>query len=118
MIRRLFLWLPLLLATILLSACAGPPQAAPVEEVVPIAVGGSDPTQAPSAQEEPASGQPTPPPTESAEQSAEPAAEIVPEATYVSHRAAPAPPDTFVADSAQFVAATGRPQLLEFFTYW
>ena len=31
----------------------------------------------------------------------------------------PAPVDSdFRADSAQVVAATGRPQLLEFFTYW
>ncbi|GAB4476876.1 MAG: hypothetical protein Kow00124_19490 [Anaerolineae bacterium] len=123
MIRRLFVWLPPLLAAALLSACASPRQAAPAGEAVPASAGGgdspaaADPAQAPVAGE-PEAVQPTLPPTESAEQPTAPPAEAAPEVDYVSHRAAPAPPDTFVADSAQFVAATGRPQLIEFFTYW
>jgi cytoskeletal protein RodZ len=34
------------------------------------------------------------------------------------HRTAPASPGAFVSDQAQFVGATGSPQLVEFFTYW
>jgi hypothetical protein len=34
------------------------------------------------------------------------------------YRTAPASPGTFVSDQAQFVGATGSPQLIEFFTYW
>jgi hypothetical protein len=34
------------------------------------------------------------------------------------YRTAPASPGTFVSDQAQFVGATGNPQLIEFFTYW
>lgn len=34
------------------------------------------------------------------------------------HRAAPAPPTAIVADSAEFFAATGNPQLVEIFTDW
>jgi hypothetical protein len=34
------------------------------------------------------------------------------------YRTAPASPGTFVSDQAQFVGATGNPQLVEFFTYW
>ena len=36
----------------------------------------------------------------------------------VLHRDNPAPPSSFVADSPEWVAATGRPQLIEFFAYW
>jgi hypothetical protein len=34
------------------------------------------------------------------------------------YRSAPASPGTFVSDQAQYVGATGNPQLIEFFTYW
>lgn len=41
------------------------------------------------------------------------------EATSEPQRPAePASPDAFRADAVEFVAATGRPQLVEFFAYW
>ena len=67
-----------------------PPTAETVAEV----------TEAPPAEEEP--------PTEA------PPAEII----TAAHRAAPAPPEQFVADAGTWVGNTGRPQLVEFFAYW
>lgn len=67
---------------------------------------------------------PTAPPTSPAATEAEPtpggstSAEIDP-AVAALLPDAPAPPDgDFRSDSAAVVGATGRPQLLEFFTFW
>lgn len=56
--------------------------------------------------------------TAPAEESAEPAEASVAEVVTVSGPSAPADPGEFRADSAERVAATGNPQLVEFFAYW
>jgi hypothetical protein len=47
-------------------------------------------------------------------------AESEPDEIYFApgQRTQPAPPDQFASDSVDVIAATGRPQLVEFFTFW
>lgn len=126
------LWVFLLAVALGVAACGGAPgpDAAPVDgsESEPVQAEQSELTGQPSAEAD------SPEPTEAvvADQAAEPepteeaaAEEPVEEAPLAEgalephiYRTAPASPGVFVSDQAQYVGATGNPQLIEFFTYW
>lgn len=128
--RKTTLWLALAAVMVVGAACGGGETVAPADELVvaPDAAALVQPEQAPAAL-------PTPLPTPEAgaaqpvEPAAEPAADAAPQDApppapanaqpLPGRPSAPAPIDSdFRADPASVVAATGRPQFIEFFAYW
>lgn len=112
------LWLLLALALLAGAACAAPP-AAPLDEPTVA------PTEALPEAPPDASTDAPPPEATVAEEAGEAGDEPDPAPTEPEQAATPVPgrPDApagaeFRSDPSSVVAATGRPQLLEFFTYW
>lgn len=112
--RTLLAFYALLLVTFLLVACGGASEepdvsVPPAEEPEVQAVEPSQPNG--QAAEEPVVEEAVP--EEAVAQEPEPISfEPRP------HRVEPAPLDAFIEDDAQYYAATGKPQLIEIFTYW
>jgi hypothetical protein len=116
--KKPIVWVVLLAVALVAAACSGASEPAAAPPAPQVEVDESQPALA---------EQQTPPePTAeivSEEEAAEPEPieEAAPAASAPEprpHRAAPASPGAFVSDQAQFVGATGSPQLIEFFTYW
>jgi hypothetical protein len=125
-------WVVLLAVALGVAACGG----APGPDAVQVEGSESGPVQAeqPGLAEQPSVEAAPPEPTEAVvpDQAAEPSptegaaveapVEEAPPAEAVLephiYRSAPASPGVFVSDQAQYVGATGNPQLIEFFTYW
>ena len=120
------MWVVLLAVALVAVACGGAPEPTDAQPSPQLEVDESEPELAeqPAGQEAPPeAAEPEPTegaaPEEAIEQ--ETVEEVAPAEAALElrpHRAAPAPPSEFVADQAQFVGATGSPQLVEFFTYW
>jgi hypothetical protein len=114
MLKRPALWV-VMVAVMLFGAACSSAATVPADQSAPAEV---EPAQEevveslPEAAEE-SSEVVEEPVEEAVEEPAQPAADV-----EVLHRANPAPPESFVADSPEWVAATGRPQLIEFFAYW
>lgn len=109
-------WLPVIAVALSLAACAGP---ATLQPEIAAPAEGAPPADVTQAAEPAVGGAPTVAPQDPS------AATVPPEAAPAEdgfeprpHRAAPAPPDVFTEDSAEFFAATGAPQMVEIFTYW
>jgi|GEM_PF-1481394 len=118
MTRRL--WVGLLLGGVLaLAVACAPtrPEAAVVQAPPEDQIPATEPVEP-----QPATGQPTLAEPTALEPTAEVAAPTEPAsqepALVPGQRTSPAPPDVFVADLGSLVGVTGRPQLVEFFTYW
>jgi hypothetical protein len=122
------LWVVLLVVALMTVACGGAAEPTDAQPSPQLEVDESEPELAeqPAGQESPSEvAQPAPTEGGVLEEAIEPEQETVEGAAPAEssleprpHRAAPAPPGDFVADQAQFVGATGNPQLVEFFTYW
>ena len=111
--RKSALWPALLILLLFAAACSGAASAPPPTDIPPTdALPTESPTDAPAAA-------PTVPPFPTP--TVEELVEAPPEDTAGVNALlpdAPASPDEYRADPAELVAATGRPQLIEFFTYW
>ncbi len=111
MLKKPILWVVVAVAMLLGVACGS--TAAPTAEPAPAE---AEPTQEEVVNPPPETAEEPPVVTEEAEEPTQP--EIDTANVEVLHRDNPAPPSSFVADSPEWVAATGRPQLIEFFAYW
>lgn len=111
MLKKPILWVVVAAAMLLGVACGS--TAAPTVEPAPAE---AEPTQEEVVNPPSETAEESPEVTEAAEEPTQP--EVDADNVEVLHRDNPAPPSSFVADSPEWVAATGRPQLIEFFAYW
>jgi hypothetical protein len=120
---RPILWVVLLAVALGTVACGGAPEPTAAQPSPQLEVDESEPElaeqPAPTVEEAPPEPAEEVAPEEAAgPEPVEEAAPAEPALEPHSYRTAPASPGVFVSDQAQFVGATGNPQLIEFFTYW